>query len=69
MLRRDELQALKATIWWDAETQQLIVNGRAGAIDMLSRADAPEALIARMLGGNAAAQFNIDLAPTVTTQT
>ena len=30
-LTRDELQALKATIWWDAETQQLIVNGRAGA--------------------------------------
>jgi predicted TIM-barrel fold metal-dependent hydrolase len=25
------LEALKATIWWDAETQQLIVNGRAGA--------------------------------------
>ena len=30
-LTRDELTALKATIWWDAETQQLIVNGRAGA--------------------------------------
>lgn len=30
-LTRDELAALKATIWWDAETQQLIVNGRAGA--------------------------------------
>jgi predicted TIM-barrel fold metal-dependent hydrolase len=30
-LTRDELEALKATIWWDAETQQLIVNGRAGA--------------------------------------
>ena len=30
-LTRDELDALKATIWWDAETQQLIVNGRAGA--------------------------------------
>ena len=30
-LTRDELAALKATIWWDADTQQLIVNGRAGA--------------------------------------
>ena len=30
-LTRDELEALKATIWWDSETQQLIVNGRAGA--------------------------------------
>ena len=30
-LTRDELEALKATIWWDGETQQLIVNGRAGA--------------------------------------
>ena len=30
-LTRDELDALKSTIWWDAETQQLIVNGRAGA--------------------------------------
>ena len=30
-LTREELDALKATIWWDAETQQLIVNGRAGA--------------------------------------
>ena len=30
-LTRDELDALKATIWWDAETMQLIVNGRAGA--------------------------------------
>ena len=30
-LTRDELDALKATIWWDAETKQLIVNGRAGA--------------------------------------
>ena len=30
-LTRDELEALKATIWWDTETQQLIVNGRAGA--------------------------------------
>ena len=30
-LTKDELEALKATIWWDAETQQLIVNGKAGA--------------------------------------
>ena len=30
-LTRDELEALKATIWWDTETRQLIVNGRAGA--------------------------------------
>ena len=30
-LTREELEALKATIWWDTETQQLIVNGRAGA--------------------------------------
>ena len=30
-LTRDELEALKATIWWDAESQQLIVNGKAGA--------------------------------------
>lgn len=30
-LTRDELDALKTTIWWDADSQQLIVNGRAGA--------------------------------------
>src|SRR5215469_7570066 len=29
-LTRDELEALKATIWWDAESRLLIVNGRAG---------------------------------------
>jgi hypothetical protein len=29
-LTRDELEALRATIWWDDESQQLIVNGRAG---------------------------------------
>src|SRR5438067_4902319 len=29
-LSRDELDALKATIWWDAESRLLIVNGRAG---------------------------------------
>ena len=29
-LTRDELDALKATIWWDAESRLLIVNGRAG---------------------------------------
>ena len=30
-LTKDELEALKATIWWDAESQQLLVNGKAGA--------------------------------------
>src|SRR5436309_3955213 len=30
-LTKDELEALKATIWWDADSQQLIVNGKAGA--------------------------------------
>ena len=29
-LTRDELAALRSTIWWDNESQQLIVNGRAG---------------------------------------
>jgi hypothetical protein len=29
-LSRDELDALKRTIWWDAESRLLIVNGRAG---------------------------------------
>ena len=29
-LTKDELEALKTTIWWDAESQQLIVNGKAG---------------------------------------
>jgi predicted TIM-barrel fold metal-dependent hydrolase len=29
-LTRDELDALKATIWWDAPSRLLIVNGRAG---------------------------------------
>src|SRR5438552_3525157 len=29
-LTRDELDALKQTIWWDAESRLLIVNGRAG---------------------------------------
>jgi hypothetical protein len=30
VLTRDELDALRATIWWDAESRLLIVNGRAG---------------------------------------
>src|SRR6195256_2959340 len=29
-LTRDELDALKQTIWWDADSRLLIVNGRAG---------------------------------------
>ena len=29
-LTRDEMQALRSTIWWDEESRQLIVNGRAG---------------------------------------
>src|SRR5579863_2184008 len=29
-LTREELVALKTTIWWDEESRQLIVNGRAG---------------------------------------
>ena len=30
-LTKDELEALKTTMWFDAETKQLIVNGHAGA--------------------------------------
>lgn len=30
-LTKDELEALKNSMWWDAETRQLIVNGFAGA--------------------------------------
>src|SRR6201981_2999050 len=30
-LTRDEYEALKSTIWYDSETDQLIVNGKAGA--------------------------------------
>ena len=30
-LTRDELEALKTSIWYDAETKQLVVNGQAGA--------------------------------------
>ena len=29
-LTREEMQALRSTIWWDDESRQLIVNGRAG---------------------------------------
>ena len=29
-LTREEMEALRVTIWWDDESQQLIVNGRAG---------------------------------------
>jgi hypothetical protein len=29
-LTRDEMEALRATIWWDDATQQLIVDGKAG---------------------------------------
>ncbi len=29
-LTREEMDALRSTIWWDGESQQLIVNGRAG---------------------------------------
>src|SRR4029077_16979411 len=30
VLTRDEMEALRATIWWDNDTQQLIVDGKAG---------------------------------------
>ena len=30
-LTKDELEALKNTIWFDPESEQLIVNGKAGA--------------------------------------
>src|SRR5258708_16373706 len=30
-LTRDELEALKNTIWFDPESEQLIVNGKAGS--------------------------------------
>ena len=30
-LTRDEIEALKTTIWYDADTRQLIVNGQAGS--------------------------------------
>ena len=33
-------------------------------MDKLSRADVPDALIARMMGGNAAEQFGIELLQT-----
>src|SRR5262249_56242102 len=29
-LTREEMEALRATIWWDNDTQQLIVDGKAG---------------------------------------
>src|ERR1700679_1885636 len=29
-LTREEMEALRTTIWWDEESRQLIVNGRAG---------------------------------------
>ena len=29
-LTREEMQSLRSTIWWDEESRQLIVNGRAG---------------------------------------
>src|SRR5882762_11679218 len=29
-LTREEMEALRSTIWWDGESQQLIVHGRAG---------------------------------------
>src|ERR1700724_4514702 len=29
-LTREEMQALRSTIWWDEESRQLIVNGRVG---------------------------------------
>lgn len=30
-LTQDELEALKATCWWDSATQQLFINGKGGA--------------------------------------
>src|SRR3989442_13399217 len=30
-LTKDELEALKATCWWEPATQQLLVNGKVGA--------------------------------------
>ena len=30
-LTKDELEALKATIWFEPETQQLIINGKTNA--------------------------------------
>ena len=29
-LTRDELEALKATCWWEPETKQLLINGKSG---------------------------------------
>ena len=29
-LTKDELEALKATCWWESETQQLLINGMSG---------------------------------------
>ena len=41
-LTRDELDALKQTIWWDAESRLLIVNGRAGVGLKIGRASCRE---------------------------
>jgi predicted TIM-barrel fold metal-dependent hydrolase len=46
---------------WGSRYPQHDTTSARDAIDMLARADVPEDIIARMMGGNAAEQFGIKL--------
>jgi hypothetical protein len=53
----------KVMLGFDAEERTTSAHD---AVGMLARADAPEDILARMMGGNAAAQFNVEQLETVT---
>ena len=58
-------QDFAAKVVWGSRYPHHDTTSAWDAIAMLSRANVPESLMARMLGGNAAQQFGIDLAQTV----
>jgi hypothetical protein len=46
---------------WGSRYPQHDTTSAHDAINMLARADVPEDIIARMMGGNAAVQFGVEL--------
>lgn len=53
-LTRDELDALKATCWWEATTQQLIINGKTGlgqGVGVVPSGGAPRSLRVTSVAG------------------
>ena len=55
-------QNFAAKVVWGSRYPQHDTTSACDAIDKLTRANIDEAMIARMLGGNAAVQFGVKLA-------